>query len=136
MPPAFLDLALPVAALLYGAERSWPAQATLARLPAGGIALCAAHSLARGISCRVDGARRCIVLLAGRSRRGTFFAFMAAPAAVAAIWIVVPQATLERLATIPDQLLYGDLNQRLNIWEMGWQAFVRAPFFAPARALS
>ncbi len=125
----FLDLALPVAALLYGAERSWPARLlSLAYLPVG--LLCVLLTASReGFLAALTALVGCIVLLAGRSRRGTFFAFMAAPAAVAAIWIVVPQATLERLATIPDQLLYGDLNQRLNIWEMGWQAFVRAPFF-------
>lgn len=30
--------------------------------------------------------------------------------------------------TIPEQLQSGDLNQRLNIWAAGWQAFVHAPF--------
>jgi O-antigen ligase len=36
---------------------------------------------------------------------------------------------LERLATITEQLQGGDLNQRLNIWQAGWHAFQRAPFF-------
>jgi O-antigen ligase len=43
------------------------------------------------------------------------------------LWFGVPQETLQRLATIPEQLQGGDLNQRWNIWEVGWQAFARAP---------
>ena len=31
------------------------------------------------------------------------------------------------LQTIPAQLRGGDLNQRINIWTFGWQAFVQAP---------
>ena len=38
-------------------------------------------------------------------------------------------AAFERLATIPEQLQGGGLNQRWNIWTAGWQAFVRAPLF-------
>ncbi len=45
------------------------------------------------------------------------------------LWIIVPHGTFERLATISEQLQHGDLNQRLNIWQAGGHAFVRAPFF-------
>ena len=45
------------------------------------------------------------------------------------LWFIIPHGTLERLATISEQLQGGDLNQRWNIWEAGWHAFVRAPFF-------
>jgi O-antigen ligase len=125
----FLDLALPVAALLYGTERSWPARLlSLAYLPVG--LLCVLLTASReGFLAALTALLGCIALLAGRSRKRTLVALTAAPVAIAAIWIIVPRATLERLATIPDQLLYGDLNQRLNIWTMGWQAFARAPFF-------
>ncbi|MGA2339864.1 MAG: O-antigen ligase family protein, partial [Terracidiphilus sp.] len=49
------------------------------------------------------------------------------PSFLAALWFIVPSATLARLATIPEQLQTGDLNQRLNIWSAGWRAFTRAP---------
>ncbi|MGD0831627.1 MAG: O-antigen ligase family protein, partial [Terracidiphilus sp.] len=54
---------------------------------------------------------------------------MALPPAAALLWVIVPRGTFERLATIGEQLQGGDLNQRLNIWQAGWVAFVRAPFF-------
>ncbi|MGB8259826.1 MAG: O-antigen ligase family protein, partial [Terracidiphilus sp.] len=52
----------------------------------------------------------------------------ALPVFAAALWLSVPREIFERLATIPSQLTGGDLNQRLNIWEAGWHALVRAPF--------
>jgi len=42
-------------------------------------------------------------------------------------WLVVPRATIVRIGSIPEQLMGGDLNQRINIWVAGWQAFVHAP---------
>jgi O-antigen ligase len=50
------------------------------------------------------------------------------PVIAAVFWFLVPHETLARLATIPEQLNRGDLNQRLNIWSAGWQAFRHAPF--------
>ena len=43
------------------------------------------------------------------------------------MWFAIPHETFERLATIPSQLQGGDLNQRVNIWAAGWDAFVRSP---------
>jgi O-antigen ligase len=54
---------------------------------------------------------------------------LAFPPLAAFLWMIVPRETFARLATIPQQLQGGDLNQRLNIWIAGWHAFVRAPFF-------
>jgi O-antigen ligase len=51
------------------------------------------------------------------------------PPFLAALWFIVPRGTLDRLATIPEQLQGGDLNQRLNIWSAGWRAFAHAPLF-------
>ena len=56
-------------------------------------------------------------------------AAFALPAIAAALWFTVPHETFERLATIPEQLQGGNLNQRLNIWTAGWHAFVHAPLF-------
>jgi O-antigen ligase len=51
------------------------------------------------------------------------------PVIAAALGFTVPHETFERLATIPEQLQGGGLNQRWNIWTAGWHAFVRAPLF-------
>jgi O-antigen ligase len=59
--------------------------------------------------------------------RGAVAGVLALPIVGLALWYVAPHETLERLATIADQLLHGDLNQRLNIWAAGWHAFVQAP---------
>jgi hypothetical protein len=34
---------------------------------------------------------------------------------------------LGRIASISEQLQNGDINQRINIWSAGWQAFLKAP---------
>jgi O-antigen ligase len=52
---------------------------------------------------------------------------MALPIAGAGLWLAIPHQIFERLATIPEQLRGGDLNQRLNIWSVGWHAFTQAP---------
>ena len=51
------------------------------------------------------------------------------PALGAILWQILPRETFERLATIPQQLQGGDFNLRLNIWQAGWHAFLRAPLF-------
>jgi O-antigen ligase len=45
----------------------------------------------------------------------------------AGLWFAVPHETFARLATIPEQIGSGDLNERMNIWSAGWHAFVQAP---------
>jgi O-antigen ligase len=46
-----------------------------------------------------------------------------------AAWLSIPTQTLLRVGTIWDELQRGDFNQRWNIWQAGWQAFVHAPYF-------
>ena len=41
---------------------------------------------------------------------------------------MVPGESLERLATIPEQLGSSDLNDRVSIWTSGWHAFTQAPW--------
>jgi O-antigen ligase len=48
-------------------------------------------------------------------------------ALAAALWLVVPAATIARLATISEQAQGGNLNDRVNIWAVGWRAFAQAP---------
>jgi O-antigen ligase len=125
----FLDLGLPMAALLLNAEdRWWPRLLALGYLPLGFLSVLLTGSregLLAGLLALAGGA---VVLFRRRPDR-LVPALFAIPLLVALIWAVVPQATFERLATIPEQMQGGDLNQRLNIWIAGWQAFVRRPLF-------
>jgi O-antigen ligase len=100
----FLDLALGLVAVLLTASRGG--------FLAGVVALAG-----------------CGVLLMRNHAKAVIAGTVALPAIAAALWMSVPHETLERLATIPEQLQSGDLNQRLNIWNAGWDAFVRAPLF-------
>jgi hypothetical protein len=45
----------------------------------------------------------------------------------AALWRFVPYETFARLATISEQAQGGNLNDRVNIWTVGWHAFSQAP---------
>ena len=69
----------------------------------------------------------CALLLARGHSKAVLAGAFALPAFGAALWFTIPREIFERLATIPQQLQSGDLNQRLNIWSAGWQAFTRAP---------
>jgi O-antigen ligase len=125
----FLDLGLPMAALLLDAERRWWARLlALGYLPLGFLSVLLTGSregLLAGLLALAGGA----VLLFWRRPERLVPALFVVPLLLALIWAVVPAATFERLATIPEQVQGGDLNQRLNIWMAGWQAFMRRPFF-------
>jgi O-antigen ligase len=125
----FLDLGLPLAALLVNSERRWPWRLLAAGyLPLGllGVLLTASRGgfLAAVVALVGSG----LLLAYGHPKR-VLAGALALPALAAALWFIVPHESFERLATIPEQLQGGDLNQRLNIWTAGWHAFVRAPFF-------
>lgn len=123
----FLDFGFPLAALLADGEARWGDKLlTAAYLPLGmaGVLLTASRS---GLIAAAVALGGCGILLA-RSRPRTAVAVgMASPLALAVFWWVVPQGTIDRLLTIPQQLSGGTLNQRLDIWEAGWQAFIHAP---------
>lgn len=125
----FLDLGLPMAALLLNAERRWWTRLlALGYLPVGLLSVLLTGSregLLAGVLALAGG----FVLLFRRRPERLVPALFAVPLLAALIWTMVPEATFERLATIPEQVQGGDLNQRLNIWTAGWQAFARAPFF-------
>jgi hypothetical protein len=124
----FLDLAFPLAALLLGSESRRRGKLLAAvYLPLGvlGVLLTASRS---GLLAALVALAGSAVLLFYNSRRGFVVSLYAFPAFVAGLWITVPQQTLDRLATIPEELTRGDLNQRWEIWNAGWQAFVHAPF--------
>ncbi len=125
----FLDLGFPLAALLVSCERRWPARLlALGFFPLGIVAVLLTASR-EGFLAAVIGLSGSIPLLTqGRTRRIAVAAF-ALPPFLAALWFIIPGGTLARLATIPEQLRTGDLNQRFNIWSAGWRAFTHAPIF-------
>lgn len=123
----FLDLGFPMAALLLSSERRWPARLlALGYLPLGLFAVLLTASRG-GFMAAVMALAGCGILLARTHLRRVLIGGLALPAIAAALWLIVPHETLERLATIPEQLQGGNLNQRLNIWTAGWHAFVHAP---------
>jgi O-antigen ligase len=123
----FLDLALPLAALLFrcGKQRGvrW---AAFAFLPTGVAAVLLTASRSGFLAVVVALAGCALVLGRGRPRAWVA-GILALPAVAAGFWLVIPSRTLARLATIPAELESGDLNQRISIWRSGWNAFVRSP---------
>jgi O-antigen ligase len=125
----YLDLGFPLAALLLNSESRWPARLlALGYLPLGLVAVLLTASR-EGFLAAVVALAGCGILLARNHARGVIAGILALPVIAAALWFYVPHQTFERLATIPAQLQGGDLNQRLNIWRVGWHAFVQAPWF-------
>ncbi len=125
----FLDLGFPMAALLLESESSWSGRVlAFGYLPVGlaGVLLTASRG---GFLAALVALAGCALLMARRHVRGLLAGAVSLPVIAAAFWFLVPHETLGRIATIPEQLTGGDLNQRLNIWRAGWQAFVHAPFF-------
>jgi O-antigen ligase len=123
----FLDIGFPMAALLLAGEsRGWAKLLALGYLPLGltGVLLTASRS---GFVAAIVAVGGCGLLLVLSHPRRLQAGFLALPALIGALWLIVPRVTIGRLATIPEQLTGGDLNQRLNIWAAGWQAFSRAP---------
>jgi len=125
----FLDLGFPLAALLLNGEKRRPGRVLAAAyLPLGlvGVLLTASRG---GFVAAVVGLAGSGFLLTYSHPRRMLAGAVALPPIAGAVWLTVPRGTLERLATITEQLQGGDLNQRLNIWQAGWHAFQRAPFF-------
>lgn len=124
----FLDLGFPLAALLLDWETRRPYRLmAFGYLPLGFMAVLLTASRGGFVAALVAMIGCCVLLFRGH-RNGLLAAVAALPLAGVTIWLTVPHGTLERLATIPDQLWGGDLNQRMNIWASGWQAFTETPF--------
>jgi O-antigen ligase len=124
----FLDLGFPMAALLLDSESTAVGKLfSFGYLPVGlvGVLLTASRS---GFLAAVVALAGCGLLLVRSHVRGWLGGAFVLPAIAAGFWYMVPHETLERIITIPEQLQGGDLNYRLNIWQAGWQAFVKAPF--------
>ncbi|MGB0064650.1 MAG: O-antigen ligase family protein, partial [Terracidiphilus sp.] len=125
----FLDLGFPLAALLVHCERHRLMRAmALGFLPIGIVAVLLTASRSGFLAALVALAGSLVILSLGHARRVASAVF-ALPPFLAALWFFIPGGTVERLATIPEQLRGGDLNQRVNIWSTGWDAFVHAPLW-------
>ena len=125
----YLDIGFPLAALLFETERRWAFRIlALGFLPLGLVAvlLTASRGGSIGAFIALGG---CAVLLSRGHPRRVIACFFALPAFFATLWFIIPAATIDRLATITEELQGGDLNQRVNIWSAGWRAFVDAPIF-------
>lgn len=124
----FLDLGFPLAALLMRSERRWPLRLMAAGfLPLGILAVLLTASRSGFLAALVALAGSLLLLAHGHARRVAVATAFALPAFLGAVWFIVPAETLTRLATIPEQLSGGDLNQRVNIWAAGWRAFAHSP---------
>jgi hypothetical protein len=123
----FLDLGFPLAAVLFDGESRWAGRLlALGYLPLGLSAVVLTASRG-GFLAAVTALIGCGILLArGHGRRAVAGAF-ALSAMGAVLWRLVPHETFARLATISEQAQGGNLNDRVNIWALGWHAFSQAP---------
>jgi putative inorganic carbon (HCO3(-)) transporter len=126
----FLDLGFPLAALLIGSlprKQRWPGRLlALGYFPLGLVAVLLTASRG-GFLAAVVALGGCGLLLLKSHPKGALAGVLAMPLVAAGLWFAIPHETFDRLATIPAQLESGDLNQRLNIWDAGWRAFMRSP---------
>jgi O-antigen ligase len=123
----FLDLGFPLAALLFETDRRLLARfVALAFLPVGLLAVLLTASR-EGFLAALMALAGSAAILTRRHVRRVLVAVFALPLFAALLWVIIPAGTIDRLATIPEQLRSGDLNQRFNIWTVGWRAFTHAP---------
>ncbi len=130
----FLDLGLPVAALLV----DWESHRTgklfaLGYLPLGVTAVLLSASRGGFLEGLVALAG-CAWVLWHNHKRMVLAGLYAVPPVAAALWWAIPLGTIERIATLADRAQAGDLNQRVNIWDTGWRAFLQAPFLGTVQA--
>jgi O-antigen ligase len=123
----FLDIGFPLAALLVNCEPRWSGRLlALGYLPLGLVAVVLTASRGGFIASLLALAGSALLLTRSHAK-GVVVGAMALPLFTCALWFSVPHGTFARLATIPAQLQGGDLNQRMNIWHAGLQAFARSP---------
>ncbi len=124
----FLDLGLPIAALLCATEPGrWARWIAAGYLPIGLTAVLLTASRG-GFSAAVLASLGAGALLVRWRPRAALGGCVSFAAGGAALWLFIPSETLERLATIPEQVGTGDLNDRLSLWGAGWHAFTQAPW--------
>lgn len=125
----FLDLGFPLATLLFATECRWGYRLLgLTYVPSGLLAVMLTASRGGFFGALTALVGSAMLLLVWRPRAASTV-FLGLATTMAVLWLFVPFASLERLATIPSQLATGDLNERLSLWTAGWHAFTRAPWF-------
>jgi O-antigen ligase len=125
----FLDLGFPLAALLFATEENGVLRLlALGYLPAGLLAVLLTASRG-GFSAAVAALAGSALLIARWRPRAALAALAGLATLAAGLFWLVPRETLDRLATIPEQLGSQDFNDRFNIWVSGWQAFSQSPWF-------
>ncbi|HUV68539.1 MAG TPA: O-antigen ligase family protein [Terracidiphilus sp.] len=123
----FLDMGFPLAALLLTSESRWLGRLLAwGCLPVGLLAVLLTASRGGFLAAVVALSGCGVVLLRGHVRM-LLVGLLGLPVILAGLSFVVPHETFERLATIPEQLGGGGLNQRIDIWSAGWHAFVQSP---------
>ena len=123
----FLDLGFPLAALLVDERESrFVRILCLGYFPIGLMAVLLTASRS-GLVTAIVAIAGCAILLTMRQPKAAAMGLFVAPIFVVFVWLSVPRETLERVSTIGEQIQYGDLNQRMNIWSAGWRGFVQAP---------
>ncbi len=125
----FLDLGFPVGALLFATESRWaPRLLAIGYVPVGLSAVLLTASRG-GFSAAIVSLFGSAVLLVMARPRAASVVFVALAVLAGALWLFVPAGSLDRLATIPQEVGSGDWNDRLNIWDAGWHAFHQSPWW-------
>jgi O-antigen ligase len=124
----FLDLGFAPAALLFATETGWVTRAlAIGYVPAGLLAVLLTASRG-GFSGALAALLGSAILLVMWRPRGASMVFVGLAVMAGTLFLFVPAGSLDRLATIPEQVGSGDWNERLNIWTSGWHAFRMAPW--------
>jgi len=125
----FLDLGFPIATLLFATEKNWMIRLlAIGYVPVGLLAVLLTASRG-GFSAALAALFGGAVLLVMARPRAASVIFVALAVMVGALWLFVPAGSLDRLATIPQEVGSGDWNDRLNIWDAGWHAFQQSPWW-------
>ena len=124
----FLDLGIAPAALLFATESGWMARLlAIGYVPTAmlGVLLTASRG---GFSAALAALLGSAILLVMWRPRAAGQVFVGLAVTAGMLFLFVPAGSLDRLATIPEQVGSGDWNDRLNIWSAGWHAFASAPW--------
>jgi O-antigen ligase len=125
----FLDFGFPLGMLLFTTEKRWRWKALgLAYLPLGLLAVLLTASRGGFVGAMVALLGASMLLVMWRPK-GASIVIVGLSLTAVMLWLFVPMASLERLATIPSEFVSGGLNERASLWAAGWRAFAHAPWF-------
>jgi hypothetical protein len=125
----FLDFGFPLATLLFATEESWTMRLlAIGYVPVGLTAVLLTASRG-GFTAGLVALLGSAMLLVSWRPRAASAVFAGLTVTAGAVFLYIPGESLARLATIPQEVGGGDLNDRLNIWMAGWHAFAKAPWW-------